>query len=508
MTSRKRKALSFKEKFDILRTVDRNPSRKRSEVARELGLAPSTLNSIVARRKEIEAKAPFYQPGFKQARGAKHAKLEEALLVWFKQARASCVNIDGGILREKAQEIADRLDIADFTCSNGWVDRFRKRHGISYRAVSGEAASVDPICVEAFKSSLPSIIAEYHPRDVFNADEAGLFFNVQPTKSLSLKGEACHGGKSSKERLTVLLCCNEDGSEMMKPWVIGKFRNPRCLKNLRRMPCHYRNNTRAWMTSALFEEFLRYLDSRMGSQNRKALLFIDNCPAHPKELSFLRNVRVEYLPPNATSHLQPLDAGIIKNVKHFYRKWIVRRSLAMVERGDAPTKLSILDAMHFLATAWDTVSATTVQHCFRKCGFQRAGQVQALTKNNADEDADDSQEMEDAMAKMGAPITYCEYASLDDNVVTSEPQSIADIVADLTTADNEESDEEDEQKTNGDAAPTFADAIAALDTLRRYVNVHDCAESERGLRLLEKRLLLHTINSKRQVDITRFCERV
>ncbi|CAN7995917.1 unnamed protein product [Ixodes pacificus] len=180
----------------------------------------------------------------------------------------------------------------------------------------------------------------------------------------------------------------------------------------------------------------------------------------------------------------------------------------MVERGDAPTKLSILDAMHFLATAWDTVSATTVQHCFRKCGFQRAGQVQALTTNNADEDADDSQEMEDAMAKMGAPITYCEYASLDDNVVTSEPQSIADIVADLTTADNEESDEEDEQKTNDDAAPTFAEPIAALDTLRRYVNVHDCAESERGLRLLEKRLLLHTINSKRQVDITRFCERV
>lgn len=137
---------------------------------------------------------------------------------------------------------------------------------------------------------------------------------------------------------------------------------------------------------------------------------------------------MEYLPPNATSHLQPLDAGILKNVEHFYRKWIVRRSLAMVERGDTLTKLSILDEMHFLATAWDS-SATTVQHYFRKCGFQSAGQVQALTE---EEDAEDSQEMEDAMAQMGAPITYCEYASLDDNVVTSEPQSIADIVADLT----------------------------------------------------------------------------
>lgn len=124
----------------------------------------------------------------------------------------------------------------------------------------------------------------------------------------------------------------------------------------------------------------------------------------------------------------------------------------------------------------------------RKCGFQRTGKVQALTEDNADEGAEELQEMEDAMVQMRAPITYSEYASLD-NVITTELQSIAGIVVDLTTADNKESDVDVEQEMNDYAAPTFADAMVALDTLRHYKNVHDCVKSERGLRLQEERLL-------------------
>jgi predicted DNA-binding protein (UPF0278 family) len=30
----------------------------------------------------------------------------------------------------------------------------------------------------------------------------------------------------------------------------------------------------------------------MGAQNRKIILFVDNCAAHPKDTPFLRNVRV------------------------------------------------------------------------------------------------------------------------------------------------------------------------------------------------------------------------
>lgn len=502
MASRKRKALSLQEKLDIIRVVKENPTRKRVDIAKELGLTPSTLNSIVAKRGEIEENARVFDVKCKQARSSEYTHLDEAVFTWFKQARAGGVNFDGTILREKALEIADKLGIDGFTASNGWIDRFKNRHGITYRTVNGEAASVDIATVDTWKNHVASLIEGYEPRDVFNADEAGLFFRVQPAKTLSLKGEACHGGKCSKERLTVLLCCNSDGSEMMKPWVIGKFKNPRCLKNIRHLPCHYRNNSKAWMTCSLFEEFLSYMDSKMGCRNRKVILFLDNCSAHPKETTSLRNVKVVFLPANTTSHLQPLDAGIIKNVKHFYRKCIVKRSLASVERGQQPTGVTILDAMHYLASAWSAVTAVTVKNCFTKCFGVRGGDAAEAGEVCAFTDCD---ELNSAMETVGANgIAYSDYASVDDAVVTAAVLSIDDIVAECAGACS--SDDEVEEEQPPEPEPTSPSAVAALDLLRRYARSDD-AETHMALQVLEKRLVLLGRDKMRQATLHDFFER-
>ncbi|KAH7979793.1 hypothetical protein HPB49_011088 [Dermacentor silvarum] len=131
MATRKRKPLSIKDKLNILAAVDRNPKRKRIDIANELGLpADRDERHGIQRRNKASSWSP-------------HGELEEALLKWFKQARASGVNFDGSVLKEKALEVADLLGIDDFTASNGWISRFRARHGIAYRQVNGEAASVN-----------------------------------------------------------------------------------------------------------------------------------------------------------------------------------------------------------------------------------------------------------------------------------------------------------------------------------------------------------------------------
>lgn len=54
-------------------------------------------------------------------------------------------------------------------------------------------------------SELKKLLCDYNPKDIFNADETGLFFCLLPDKMLEFKGVNCKGGKCSKDRLTVLV---------------------------------------------------------------------------------------------------------------------------------------------------------------------------------------------------------------------------------------------------------------------------------------------------------------
>jgi hypothetical protein len=62
------------------------------------------------------------------------------------------------------------------------------------------------------------------------------------------------------------------------------------------------------------------------SKQRRVLLLMDNFSAHLSTLDSTpppSNIKVLFFPVNATSVYQPLDQGIIQNLKHHYRKkWI------------------------------------------------------------------------------------------------------------------------------------------------------------------------------------------
>ena len=122
-----------------------------------------------------------------------------------------------------------------------------------YRQISGEAEAVNQTDVSAWtESTLPMLLKDYDLENVYNADEFGLFIMLLPDKSFVAKQESCHGGKLSKECLTVLACCNTTGTHKLELLVIGKFKSPRCFKNIKTLPVKYQSQNRAWMTSELF----------------------------------------------------------------------------------------------------------------------------------------------------------------------------------------------------------------------------------------------------------------
>ena len=102
------------------------------------------------------------------------------------------------------------------------------------------------------------VLRRFDPSNIFNADETRLYWRLLPDKTHAIAGEVCTGEKKSKERVTVLVCANMSSSEKLSLsshyW---KFKKPRCFRGVMYLSTVYEANTSAWMTSAIFEEWLR-----------------------------------------------------------------------------------------------------------------------------------------------------------------------------------------------------------------------------------------------------------
>ena len=213
-------------------------------------------------------------------------------------------------------DFAKELNITDFKASYGWLDRWKNRHNVVFRAISGE----ERLCTEEMTASwaqtqLSTILSRYDLRDIYNADEFGLFYQQLPTNSFQLKGERCAGGKFSKVRLTVLAAGNATG-EKLPMFVIGKAEKPRCFKDVTSLPCQYKPQRKSWMDSEIFSDYVRKLDTNFDAEGRKIVLIIDNCPPHPNVDSF-KAIQLVFLPSNTTSKTQPMDQGVIRALKVF-----------------------------------------------------------------------------------------------------------------------------------------------------------------------------------------------
>ncbi|XP_024005406.1 CENP-B homolog protein 2-like [Eutrema salsugineum] len=246
----------------------------------------------------------------------------------------------GELILEKARETMKLVYPQEeaHQLSPGWLGKFKLRHGTRSFRRFGESGSIDIQDMVKKLEAIREKIDSFPKKDVFNMDETGLFYRLQADHSLATK--QLEGKKQDKERLTIVICCNEDGSEKIPLWIIGKYAKPRCFKNINMtgLDCHYRSNKRALMTSVIFKEYIRWFDKKM--HGRKVLSVINNCPAHPKNIEGLQNIDLFFLPPNMTSKIQPCDAGIIRDFKMHYRRRLYRHILEGYELGQSdPSKI-------------------------------------------------------------------------------------------------------------------------------------------------------------------------
>ena len=166
---------------------------------------------------------------------------------------------------------------------------------------------------------------------------------------------------NSKDRLSVMFTVNMMGSDKRPPLIIGKAARPSALKKknvlLKNLKIEYYNNTRAWMNGPIFHSYMKNWNDELARQRRHILLLIDNAPSHIVD-EYL-NINIQFLPPNTTSKIQPLDQGIIRSVKCAYRKTIQVQYCSCVENYEEVKQImqsfDFVVAVNTLVDAWEGV---------------------------------------------------------------------------------------------------------------------------------------------------------
>ena len=199
-----------------------------------------------------------------------------------------------------------------------------------------------------------------------------------PNKTYHFKSNKCTGGKHSKVRLTGMAVGYVNG-ERLPMFVIDKSKTPRCFKGMKNVPCCYQAHPKSWISSELFEEWVKETDCNFVAQKRKITLIIDNCPAQP-EVPALDWVELIFLPPNTTLITQSMDQRVILSLKAKYHSLAVKEQIVALgnQRNPKLPKFSILTAMSMLRKAWNSISDGTFMNCFKKSGISEKSLGKAL----------------------------------------------------------------------------------------------------------------------------------
>ena len=272
------------------------------------------------------------------------------------------------------------------------------------------------------------------------------FYQCLPNKSYQLKSEKCYGKKLSKIRITGMAAANAMGDKL-DMFFNGKAKNPRCFKNVKFLPCRYRNQRKSWMDGKLFEDWLRELDRKFAFEGRNVAFVIDNCPAH-SHIDNLKAINLCFLPPNTISKTQQMDQGVLRSLKAKYRKNVVRKIIQRVEKKKALSKISLLQGMQMLVSAWDVLSTQTIANCFRKSGISTESQEIAIA-----EDDNPFRELQDKIGDLRSvqpnfieeDFDATTFADVDAEVkAVQPPPSDAEIVAELLETEGVSDDDDDD----------------------------------------------------------------
>ena len=169
-------------------------------------------------------------------------------------------------------------------------------------------------------------------------------------------------------------------------------------------PLTYYHSRNAWMTSSIFEHWFQkeFVPSvrkhlRRKRLEPKALLLLDNCPAHPPADNLISRdgrIRFSFLPKNTTSKIQPHDQGVISAFKMIYRRELIKKIVA--DERPVQERLKAINNKETILLAgqsWEAIFAKSIEKCWMKgLGAAFPAQLPAVQDVPAADDSSDDEE--------------------------------------------------------------------------------------------------------------------
>ncbi|XP_051785915.1 tigger transposable element-derived protein 1-like [Erpetoichthys calabaricus] len=467
---------------------------KQCDLVKEFGLSKTTIFTILTNKDAIKSAkvAKGVSKLFHEKhRSSIHEEMERLLAIWIKDRQVKGDVTTQDIICHKAKRIYDDLkknvpgsssnqdNEEEFKASRGWFFRFKKRCGIH----SDEG---------------------YCPQQVFNADETGLFWKRMPSRTFITKEEKkLPGHKAMKDRLTLMFSSNASGDLKIKPLLVYHSENPRIFKKNNviksKLPVHWKSNQKAWVTQVIFNEWI--LETFAPAVKKfllekelplKALLILDNAPSHSKDLEEILQenypfIKVQYLPPNTTSILQPMDQQVIANFKKLYTRALFNKVFEECEfGGDNMTvrkfwkeKFDVLMAIRLIQKAWEEVSQRTLISAWKML-------VPSWTQEEAV--VDDTEVVKDIITvaqRLELEVEEEDVEELieehEEELTTEELQAL--LVQQQDNAQREASSDNEEQQSNNQPIPTadIKNILVKWKAVQKFTNAHypDSAEANR-----------------------------
>lgn len=236
---------------------------------------------------------------------------------------------------------------------------------------------------------------------------------------------------------------------------------------------------KAWITRSIFTEWVAAFDRNMKSQGHKVCLLLDDCSAHRIDDIVLSNTGVKYFSPNSMSLIQPLDQGVIVNLKQAYRSWLVQRLLLNIETG-RDTNIDLYMALQMMTAAWSMLKRETISNCFKHSRFRS---TQTATSSTEAEDELASEQAEDALIAsqwtaledktfVAADVQLYDFVSANANVEVYEELTEVEIVESVQKHGDVSSSGESDPQDKLTAEAAFK-GMDAFDLIRKVIGAYD-----------------------------------